>query len=300
MTDVAASYAICRAMARRSASNFAWAFWLLPATKRMQMYSLYAFLRRTDDLGDNDKPATTRRGELQDWQQSFERALAGEFDDPLLPAIVNTVRTAGIPPKYLTDVVDGVAMDCVDGQLDRPRFATFGELEHYCEHVASAVGLACIHIWGFTDPAAFEPARKCGIAFQLTNILRDLKEDAEQQRIYLPQEDFDRFGYRPEDLRRGARNERFVELMRFEIARAETYYRDAADLEKYLDSAGKRMFGAMITTYGGLLEKIKMLEGGVLDRRVRLSRWRKLRIAARWMLWPPHLSAAEATARTAS
>ena len=282
-----ASYALCRDFTRRSASNFAWAFWLLPKQKRMAMYALYAFLRKIDDLGDNNLPVAVRRADLDEWRLSLDAALAGTFDDPLLPAVADTVRRFSIPVQHLTDVIDGVAMDCLETNSDEPRFGTFAELEHYCELVASAVGMACIHIWGFSDPAAVEPARQCGIAFQLTNILRDLKQDADQGRIYLPREDFERVGYTAIDLRRGLRDARFAALVRLEVERAEGYYQRAAELQRYLDPAGQRLFGTMMSTYRGLLEKIKQVETGVLAERVRLSRLQKLRIVGRWLLLRP-------------
>jgi phytoene synthase len=159
--------------------------------------------------------------------------------------------------------------------------------------VASAVGLACIHIWGFSDPAAKEPARLCGIAFQLTNILRDLKQDAEQGRIYLPQEDFDRVGYAPEELREGVRDARFAALVRLEVERTERYYRQANELGQYLDRDGQRVFFTMVATYKSLLEKIKRLETKVLEKRVSLSRWQKLRIVGRSLVSRPKSAIAE-------
>jgi squalene synthase HpnC len=281
-----ASYAHCRRVAIRSASNFVWAFCLLPKPKRKAMYALYAFLRKTDDLGDTDPDPRQSREAIDAWRASFERALNGRCDDPILPALIDSVRRYSIPPEHLFAAIDGVAMDCVPFDPHVSRFASFAELEQYCEHVASAVGMACIHVWGFRDSAAIEPARQCGIAFQLTNILRDLKQDAEQGRIYLPAEDFQRFDYSPDELRRGVRDERFAALMRFEIARAEEHYRRGAALQAYLNPAGRRVFGTMLATYGGLLERIRRMETEVLVSRARLSRWQKLRIAGRWLFLP--------------
>jgi phytoene synthase len=184
-------------------------------------------------------------------------------------------------------------MDCIEADSDEPRFETFRELQRYSELVASAVGIACIHIWGFNNPAAVEPARQCGIAFQLTNILRDLKQDADAGRIYLPQEDFERVGYTAPELRRGVRDHRFAALMRLEIERTEAYYRRASELQNYLDSAGQRIFGAMFSTYRGLLEKIKKLDTAVLGERVQLTRLQKLRIIGRCCLFREKLNIAE-------
>jgi phytoene synthase len=277
--EIAASYAHCQRVARRSTSNFYFSFFLLPRHKRAAMCALYAFLRRTDDLGDDPGPVEARRAALASWRASLDAALAGRFGDPLLPALVDTIEQFQLPVEQLHAVLDGVEMD-----LHKSRYQTFSELELYCHRVAAAVGLCCVHIWGFTDPTAYEPARACGVAFQLTNILRDLKEDASRDRVYLPQEDLSRFGYSVADLREGLRNESFRGLMRFEIERAEQFYHRAAELSQWLMPDGRRIFGGMLTAYRSLLEEIKRRDGDVFTSRVRLSPWRKLKIAAYWML----------------
>jgi phytoene synthase len=278
-----ASYAYCRQLTRQTAGNFYYSFLVLPRHKRQAMCALYAFARRTDDLSDNSQPVEMRRAALLDWRLSLERALDGEPTGPILPALVDTLENYEFSPKWLHALIDGVEMD-----LEHAPYETFDELSEYCYKVASVVGLCCIHIWGFTSEAAFEPARKCGVAFQLTNILRDLKEDAAENRVYLPQEDLRRFGYTVEELRQGASNERFKQLMRFEIARAEQYYAEAAELEHWLEPDGKIIFGAMTGIYRGLLEEIKRHDSDVFHYRVRLSTWRKLRIAGRWLLTRPN------------
>ena len=183
-----------------AARNFYYSFWVLPPAKRAAMCALYAFYRHTDDLGDGTTPLAERRAALQ----SLARGVAcgtrrRDDDDPLLPAVVDTVRRYAIPPEYLETAIDGVESD-----LDRTRFATFDELSDYCYQVASVVGLASIHVWGFRrEPAAYEAARRCGIAFQLTNILRDVGEDAGRGRVYLPQDELDHSGLTDDDLHRG-------------------------------------------------------------------------------------------------
>jgi len=291
MDSVESSYAHCRQLTRRTASNFYYSFLVLPRGKRRAMCALYAFARMTDDLGDNALPVAERREALAGWRNSLEQALAGEFDAPIFPALADTVARYRLPPEHLRSVIDGVEMD-----LAHQGFETFDELSEYCCKVASAVGLCCIHIWGFTGPEALEPARKCGIAFQLTNILRDLKEDAALGRIYLPREDLRRFGYSADDLRHGQGGERFQQLMRFEIERAERLYQDAAQLPRWLGPDGKTIFGAMSGIYRGLLDEIKRLDGDVFSHRARLSAWRKLRIAGRWLLVRPLSPLAESAA----
>lgn len=281
-----ASYRHCRQIARRSASSFYYSFLLLPKPKRMAMCALYAFLRRTDDLGDSSASASERRTALASWRAALARSRTGKYDDPLLPALSDTIAVYEVPIEHLESVIDGVEMD-----LEPPRYDTFEQLEHYCHHVASAVGLACLRIWG-CNPGAEESARCCGVAFQMTNILRDLSEDAARQRIYLPREDFERFGYTPDDLRAGVRDERFRRLLRFEIDRTEQLYAAGARLESALSSDGKRVFGSMVAVYRAVLDEIKRLDGEVLARRAQLSSWQKMRIATRWLLHRQPVAAA--------
>lgn len=281
-TALATSYACCRQVTRRTASNFYYAFLVLPRPKRRAMCALYAFSRLTDDLGDNPGPIEQRREALARWRRSLERGLMGDFDAPIFPALLDTIERYDLPVARLHELIDGVEMD-----LERSEYQTFDELRDYCYKVAATVGLCCIHIWGFRDPAAIEPAVQCGIAFQLTNILRDLKEDAAAGRVYLPQDDLRRFGYSVDDLRRGVVDSRFRDLMRFQIERAEGFYRDAASLEPWLAPDGRLVFGAMTSIYRGLLDEIKRAEGDVFRRRIRLTAWRKLRLAGRWLFASP-------------
>ena len=277
-----ASYAHCQQIARQSASSFYYSFLLLPKPKRRAMCALYAFLRRTDDLGDSSETVDRRREALANWRRSLRRSMHGQYDDLLLPALADTLRGCGVPLVYLEDVIDGVEMD-----LEAGEYHTFDQLEEYCHRVASAVGLACLPIWGCTSDLAEAPARQCGLAFQLTNILRDLKEDAARNRVYLPREDLRRFGYSVDDLLAGVRNERFRALMRFEIERAEAYYAAGMELDAYLSDDGRRVFGSMVAVYRALLDEIKRLDGDVLTRRVELTSWQKMRIASQWFLRRP-------------
>jgi phytoene synthase len=271
-------------MARRAASNFYYCFHLLPSEKRRAMCALYAYLRETDDLGDSPRPLDERRAALANWRSEVEAALDGRPRGPILPALADTAQKFRIPRQYLLDVLDGVQMD-----LDERTYETFAELEQYCYRVASVVGLSCIHIWGFSSDEAVAPAVQCGLAFQLTNILRDLDEDARRGRVYLPLEDLKRFDYRAEDLRNRVRDDRFRELVRFEVARAEEFYRGAAALQNYLHPQGRRIYGAMVDTYHQLLAEIRRRDGDLFDERVRIGKWRKLRIALRWTLSRPSL-----------
>jgi phytoene synthase len=272
----ARSYAYCERLARREAGNFYHAFRLLPSDPRRAMCALYSFMRVADDLADGPGSTAEKRTSLDAWRGQLDAALTGAYSHPLHPALHHTIERYGVPREYLDAVLDGVAMD-----LDTDRYETFAELYAYCYRVASAVGLACIHVWGYTGEKAKEHAEAAGVAFQLTNILRDLGEDAARGRVYLPREDLERFGYSERDLRDGKRDERFCELMRFEAARAYAYYESAEPLAPLLSPSGRAVFLVMLRTYRGLLDAIVRCDFDVFRRRVRLSRLHKLWLAAR-------------------
>ncbi len=271
------------------------------------MEALYAFMRRSDDLADGPEPLERRRQALAQWRDAVEAVLAdrspmpatgqsavcggqdaliGPGDLMLLPALGDTVRRFGIPPEHLLAVLEGVEMD-----LDIREYATFEDLAGYCRRVASAAGLACIYVWGFSGEDALDLARKCGIAFQLTNILRDLGQDAARGRVYLPQADLRECGYAPDDLARGVVNAAFERLVLMEGGRARTLYHEGADLLDRLAPDGRRIFGMMLSLYHRLLEKALRRRRDLLARRIRLGRWQKLCTAARWVLLPPRRSA---------
>ncbi|HEX5270831.1 MAG TPA: phytoene/squalene synthase family protein [Gemmataceae bacterium] len=273
---LATSYAYCERLARREAGNFYHAFRLLPLPQRRAMCALYAYMRVADDLSDGPEAIPDKRALLDDWRRQLALALAGSYGHPLYPALHDTVSTYGIPRQYLIDVLDGVYTD-----LEPVRYDTFADLYPYCYRVASAVGLCCIHIWGFERPEAKCLAETAGIAFQLTNILRDLAEDAARGRVYLPREDLDRFGYTEEQLRRGERDDNFRRLMRFEVERARSYYEAARPLAGLLRPAGRAVYLVMARTYRGLLDAIEKRDYDVFSERVRLSRWHKLWLALR-------------------
>jgi phytoene synthase len=264
------SYQFCERLARREAGNFYHAFRVLPRAQRQAMCALYAFLRVADDLGDRPGDVAQRQAQLTDWREQLLAALSGDFKHPLHQALQHTVQTYRIPSNYLEAVLDGVEMDLVQAS-----YATFGDLYPYCYRVASAVGLACIHIWGFAAEQAREFAEKAGIAFQLTNILRDLGEDAERGRIYLPQDEMARFDYPPDLLRRGVCNDCFNRLMRFQVERACRYYDESRPLVSLLPPPGRAVFQVMWQTYHGLLNVIEQRNYDVFSSRASLSRWRK-------------------------
>ena len=282
--SLARSYAYCDRLARREAGNFYHGFRLLPRAQRLAMSALYAFLRIADDLSDGPGTSADKRRLVAEWRAGLDHALAGHYSHRLHEALHHTVLAFHIRRQYLDDVLDGVEMD-----LETADYATFEDLRLYCYRVASAVGLACIHIWGFSDERAKIHAEQAGLAFQLTNILRDLGEDAARGRVYLPREDLKRFGYSEDKLRRGERDDSFRALMRFEIARARTLYAASWPLAPLLSPPGRAVFLVMARTYRSLLAAIESSDYDVFRKRARVSKWRKLLFAlqalpARWEL----------------
>jgi phytoene synthase len=277
MDPLERSYAYCRGVARSRAKNFYYSFLLLSRERRNAMCAIYAFMRYCDDL--SDEPGANRAA-IERWRAALEGALEGRFDShPAWPAFYDTVRRFRIPAQYFHEMIDGVASD-----LEPRCFQTFEQLYRYCYQVASVVGLTVIHIFGFESPEALPLAEKCGVAFQLTNILRDIREDADRGRIYLPAEDLERFGVSPAELREGRRSERFVELMRFEAGRARAYYDESQPLIGMVDRRSRSSLWALIEIYSRLLRRIEQTNYDVLDRRVRLSALEKSWIVLRAML----------------
>ena len=270
--NTAASYAYCERLARREAGNFYHAFALLPREQRLAMCALYAFMRIADDLSDEPAELSDKRAALAGWRAALHAALTGEFHHPALPALADVVTRFGLPVAHLEAVLTGVEMD-----LDVSTYATFDDLYRYCYHVASAVGLCCIHIWGFRGDA-YPAAEAAGVALQLTNILRDVAEDAARGRVYLPAEDLARFACPPESWQGSC--PAFRALMRFEADRAYRYYDEARALVGCLHAPGRAVFLVMLGTYRSLLDRIVARDFDVFAGRVRVPRWYKLWLAA--------------------
>jgi phytoene synthase len=268
------SYEYCKRVARSRAKNFYYSFLLLSAQQRKAMCAIYAFMRYCDDL--SDEPGASRAA-IERWRAEMEGALDGRFSGhPVWPAFHHTVRRFGIPRQYFREMIAGVASD-----LEPRRIETFNELYRYCYQVASVVGLTTIHIFGFDTPSALPLAEKCGVAFQLTNILRDIREDAERGRVYLPAEDLRRFGVTEDDLRSGNRSEPFLRLMRFEAGRARDHYNESRPLLDLIHPRSRPSLVALISIYSRLLERIERTNYDVFTRRVRLSPLEKSWIVVR-------------------
>ena len=281
MITLEESYAHCRQMARTRAKNFYYSFLLLDRPRRDAMCALYAFNRICDDI--SDQPATygyaSPHEALQDWRAQLDAALAGNCGaHALWPAFRESVERFHIPSRYFHDMLDGVSSD-----LERHTVASFDELYRYCYQVASAVGLSVVHVFGFQTSEALTLAEKCGIAFQLTNILRDVGEDAAMGRVYLPAEDLARFGVEPGLLRDRRTTREFRRLMEFEAARARGYYRESAPLVEQVHPRSRASLWALIRIYSRLLERIEEANFEVFRRRIRVPAWEKLFILIRGM-----------------
>jgi phytoene synthase len=270
------SFAFCTALARKRAGNFYYAFLLLPRAERQAMCALYAFLRVADDLVDEPGDAGRQCVDLQQWRAGLAAALQGEPSHPIHPALVDTVTRFDVNPDHLHGLLDGVQQDLVQHS-----FTTFDELYRYCYRVASLVGLCCIRIWGCRDHRADAWAVAAGIAFQLTNILRDAALDCRAGRVYLPQEDLARFHCRAEQLSSGPCDEHYAALMEFQVHRAREYYDLAAPLMGCLPGPGRAVLQVMTRTYRGLLDEIARRGFTRIHETARLSRWRKLGIFLR-------------------
>ncbi|PSH03316.1 MAG: farnesyl-diphosphate farnesyltransferase [Acidobacteria bacterium] len=281
------AYSVCRHIARTSAKNFYYGFMLLPAQKRDALSAVYAFMRHADDLSDDPgmQPGE-RRAKLADFINSYHQVLeSGRTDDPVLLALRDSQQRFEIPTELLDKLVAGTGMDVrEDGEPAAGPlvvYRSFDELYDYCYHVASVVGLVCIRIFGYRDPAAEQHAEHLGIAFQLTNILRDVKEDAAMARVYLPQEDLERFGVSAEELGSGVPLENLRPLLAFEAARAREFYISAERLLPLIDEVSQPALWAMVEIYRGILDRIELRQFDVYSERVRLSLADKLKVLAK-------------------
>lgn len=273
MIDLEESYRHCESIARARAKNFYYSFLLLPRRKRLAMCAIYAFMRRCDDLSDEQGASAES---LVAWRADLDRTLAGQpASDPLWPAFLDAARRYRIPSKYFHEMIDGVSSD-----FERTQCETFDDLYRYCYLVASVVGLTVIHIFEFEDPAALGLAEKCGVAFQLTNILRDVKEDRDNGRVYLPQEDLRRFGVTQLDSPSPA----LLTMLRAEGARAHAYYDESRPLVEMVHRDSRAALWALMEIYRRLLDRIEASDYRVLDGRISLSTAEKLGVLARaWL-----------------
>jgi phytoene synthase len=270
--------AYCTTLTKKSGSNFYYSFLFLPKSRREAMYTVYAFCKEVDNAVDEPPPGSHPQDELARWRRELAAAYGGTPTLPVTISLARHVRTLSIPQAYFEELIKGVEMD-----LTSKRYATFGELSSYCYRVASVVGLICLHVFGTTSPRAQDYAVNLGMAFQLTNILRDLGNDAECGRVYLPQEDLERFTYREDDLMRRRYTPEFTALMRFEVGRAQEFYDKARRALESLPRAERRALTVaeiMRGVYSRILHRIEESGYRVLGERVTLSPRHRLAVAA--------------------
>jgi len=275
----AKSYDECYRIARAAHSNFYYAFLLLPKARRDGLAALYAFMRLVDDVADEGNDLAAKQRGLARWRAALDEAVMGNGRSDtapyealqVLPALVDTMRRYNLPARYLHDLISGAEMD-----LTVRSYPTFDRLREYCYRVAGTVGLSCTHVFGFRDSRAMDLAEKLGLAFQLTNILRDAHDDYSLGRIYLPEEDLARYGVAAEDFGRGEATLGMRELLRFEADRAWECYEQGAALLGLIDEESRAALWLLVHTYSALLARIGALDFAVFGERVRLSRGEKL------------------------
>jgi len=294
LLNVAASYEECHRLAREAHSNFYPAFFLLPKPKRDGIVALYAFMRFIDDVSDEGADLASKQRGLAKWRAALDQAITGQEQmvdgsaamvspfvslkgaAEILPALVDTIERYKMPPRYLHDLISGAEMD-----LTIRSYPSFERLKEYCYRVAGTVGLTCTHIFGFSDSRALEFAEKLGLAFQLTNIIRDVHEDYGLGRAYLPDEDLTHFGVSKEDLGRNEATLGMRELLRFEADRAWKFYEEGAELLGLIEEDSRGTLWLLVQTYSGLLARIESVDFAVFGERVRLSKAEKLRLIAK-------------------
>jgi phytoene synthase len=283
-----AAYGVCRHIARSAARNFYYGFLALPARKRNSLSAVYAFMRHADDISDDPSiPVEQRREKLTEWMNALRRVVEGErTDDPVLMALADTQKTFDIPLDLLEKLVQGTAMDLpeAEGSSDAGpavHYETFEQLYNYCYHVASVVGLVCIRIFGYRDLRAEKLAEETGVAFQLTNIIRDVKEDSQLGRVYLPSEDLHRFGVEASALTNGNAAKSLRPVLEFEAQRAREYYRSADELLPLIDDDSQPALWTLVEIYRRLLERIAARNYDVFTERVRLGTAEKVGLLAK-------------------
>jgi phytoene synthase len=289
--EIEAAYATCRAIAKREAKNFYYSFVALPPHKRDAMCAIYAFMRRADDISDDEtRDHAARREELARWTAAWREG--GSADVASTDAVFVAVRDAqqrfAIPDALLEQLIQGTAMDLQPEAENRrgadglDRFANFNDLYRYCYYVASVVGLVCIRIFGYQSPAAEKLAEETGIAFQLTNILRDVREDAERGRVYIPADELEASGTSPAALAAVRSGSELSEAQRLVLAgvarRARAYYQSADRLLPLIDADSRPALRVLVKIYSGLLSRIEAQRFDVFTTRVQVPTWQKLAI----------------------
>jgi len=264
----------CQDKAASSGSSFTSSFRFLPQDKRRAMTTLYAFCREVDDVVDECSDANVARTTLNWWRNEVAAIYGGKPTHPVCQALVSVVRQFKLPQEHLQEIIDGMEMD-----LDQPRYADFKSLQLYCYRVASVVGLLSAEIFGYSDRQTLKYAHDLGIAFQLTNIIRDVGEDARRNRIYLPMDEMQQFGVTAADILNARETENFHKLMAFQIERARQYYRQALAHLPAVDRKAQRAGLIMAAIYQAVLDEVEASGCHVLKERVSLTTRYKLWLA---------------------
>lgn len=286
-TDLTAAYDRCRELHRHHGRTYYLATRLLPAWKRRHVHALYGFTRYADEIVDRtgELPAAQRAAQLDDWTRRFLAGLHGEsVTDPLLPAVLHTIAVFDLNRDDFASFLRSMAMDVTVSS-----YPTYADLLHYMEGSAAVIGTMMLPILGSADPgAAREPARQLGFAFQLTNFIRDVAEDLDRGRTYLPDADLARFSVTRDDLlaarAAGRTSEPIRELIRYEVARAQAHYAAAAPGVTLLDPASQACIRTAYTLYGGILDEVAAQDFDVFARRARVPQHRRLAETARALL----------------
>lgn len=289
------AYAVCRGISRRAAKNFYYGFMVLPSEKRNALSAVYAFMRHADDISDEPGiDPQLKRQKLGEWLESAKAIFAGKAtDDPVLMALGDAQKKFKIPPELFEKLVYGTSLDLdiPPASAEAPAILceTFEDLKQYCYYVASVVGLVCIKIFGYQDTKAEFLAEDCGLAFQLTNIIRDIKEDASMGRIYIPAEDLARSNltaanFASSVLQDPAQAQQLRPALEYEAERARKYYESAKWLMELIDEDSRAALWVLVEIYSRLLQKITDRNYDVLTERVRLTLWEKLKVLSRGFL----------------
>lgn len=286
------AYSVCKGITRQNAKNFYYGFMVLPRRKREALCAVYAFMRCCDDIADDPQLSPPeRRQQLDTWLDALHRAQQGQpTDDAILLALTDAQRRYAIPAGLLDELAQGTGMDVEDPETQAQanglavQYKTFEDLRLYCYRVASVVGLVCIHIFGYRDPAAESLAERCGLAFQLTNIIRDVKEDASLGRVYLPEEDLAKCGLSASDVLSLTDPARLRPVLTLEADRAREFYASGDELIEYIAEDSQPALWVLINIYRALLEKIALKQYDVFPAKVALSTWEKLRILGKGFL----------------
>jgi phytoene synthase len=282
-----AAYSVCRSITRASAKNFYYGFLVLPRRKRDALCAVYAFMRQADDISDDPKLSDAeKRSRLEAWMESFHAIDSGKpTDDPVLLALSDAKRRFKMPAHLLEKLVYGTSMDLQDESATQAApgqpvvmYRSFQDLYQYCYHVASVVGLVCICIFGYQHPRAEKLAERTGIAFQLTNIIRDVKEDAAMGRVYLPAEDLKQFKVSVAELVGSPDMDLMRPLLMLEADRARDFYKSGFELLNYIDEDSRPALWTLVTIYSRLLEKIAKQDYNVFGEKVRLTTGEKLKV----------------------